>query len=93
MRSLFDSLSKFIFIFAIAGFFYGIWKFPDAPIRPCGENRYCGKYGKAHSVEDFRDYNRWEIFNMISIPSAIFLALFNDRMKKKFKPEQYFPQK
>jgi hypothetical protein len=93
VKKLFDYLSKFIFIFAVVFFFYGVWKYPDGPIKVCGENRYCGKQGQPHTIEDFEDHNRWNIISMTLIPLAILLSFINNGIKKKDDLEQNFSSK
>ena len=49
---------RFIFaLFLLASmlcyFFYGVARFPDAPIEPCGTNQYCGKQGQPHTLDEF----------------------------------------
>ncbi len=41
-------------------FFYGILRFPDGPIHPCGINRYCGKQGQPHTLQQYRAFKSWE---------------------------------
>jgi hypothetical protein len=52
----------FLSVISIMGyvFHYGVTRFPDSPIAPCGTDQYCGKQGQLHTAEEFKDYHRWE---------------------------------
>ncbi|MCC6327842.1 MAG: hypothetical protein IT174_04945 [Acidobacteria bacterium] len=83
MRTVISFLSKFVFAFTVAFFFYGIVRFPDSPIQPCGEALYCGKQGQSRTPEDFRAYKQWKTVNMIAFPLMFLLILANKRIEKK----------
>jgi hypothetical protein len=44
----------------LALFAYGLARFPDAPLHPCGSNRYCGKQGQPHTEKQYRDFVLWQ---------------------------------
>jgi hypothetical protein len=52
---------------------YGIYNFPDAPIRQT-EGGYAGKGGKPRTQEDFEAFVRWEKAMFIVFPSALLLG-------------------
>lgn len=56
-------------------FLSGVIRFPDAPIQPCGEARYCGKWGVPHSIEEFESFKFWETSIMIVWPILIVVGL------------------
>jgi hypothetical protein len=62
-------------------FFYGMFHYPDAPIRPCINHGYCGKQGQPHSVQEFSDFKLWETTLMWAWPIGM-LALFFLKKKK-----------
>jgi hypothetical protein len=66
-------------------FFYGIVRFPDGPIHPCGTNRYCGKWGRPHTLQQYRAFEIWETTLIYMLPVGIIsLALLNkDKVRKQ----------
>ena len=50
---------------------YGIYRFPDAPIRQCGENCFQGKQGQPRSQADFEAFNTW----LIVAPALVVLSI------------------
>jgi len=42
---------------------WGMWQFPDAPLRPCAQG-YCGKYGALHTLAGYQCYVWWERISM-----------------------------
>jgi len=56
-------------------FFYGLYRFPDAPFRPCNAQQYCGKQGKPHTLEEYIAFKRWESTLIWLWPSGM-LVLF-----------------
>jgi hypothetical protein len=53
--------------------FYGIYKFPDAPIRQTAGG-YVGKGGGARTREDFEAFNAWKTTLLFVVPSAFVFA-------------------
>jgi hypothetical protein len=41
-------------------FSYGLLRFPDAPLHPCGLDSYCGKQGQPHSEKEYRAFVLWQ---------------------------------
>ena len=62
------------FLFAAGTGIYGVYNFPDAPIRQTADG-YVGKGGKAHTQEDFDAFNLWKRVLFVAFPSAFVLAL------------------
>lgn len=52
---------------------YGVYNFPDAPLRRAGEG-YVGKHGKPHTREEFESFVRWKSAMLVVFPSAFVLA-------------------
>jgi hypothetical protein len=44
----------------LALFGYGLFRFPDAPLHPCGVNGYCGKQGQPRTEKEYRDFVMWQ---------------------------------
>lgn len=80
---LLNLIIKFVFAFTLIWFFWGAVRFPDAPIRTCGENNYCGKQGQHRSKEDFENFRRWEIGNYIAFPTTFLLLTLSKKFNKK----------
>jgi hypothetical protein len=49
-------------------FVYGAGRFFDGPIRPCGEAKYCEKYGYPRPELEYRAYIFWQSGLSISWP-------------------------
>ena len=58
---------------AVGAGVYGVYNFPDAPLRRAGEG-YVGKYGKPHTREEFEAFGRWMSVMFVAFPSAFVLA-------------------
>ena len=63
-------------------FFYGIARFPDAPIHECATG-FCGKQGQAHTIADYHAFSVWQTTIFIVWPiGLIFLTLLQrDKLK------------
>src|SRR5262245_51527391 len=71
-------------LLAAATLVYGIWYFPDAPIRPEGSG-YRGKTGTPRTLEDFTAFTNWLTALLIVFPLAFgsgFAYLFADSRRK-----------
>jgi hypothetical protein len=74
-----------IFLCSIAWFFSGMFRFPDAPIQLCGEEKYCGKQGQPHTKQDYESFHFWQKTLFITHPTAILMAILLNVFKKKMK--------
>lgn len=54
---------------AIATAAYGVYNFPDAPIRPSGGG-YAGKTGRPHTRSDYERYLNWSVVMWTTFPAA-----------------------
>jgi hypothetical protein len=52
---------------------YGIYNFPDAPIRPAAQG-YVGKTGKPHTQAEYEGFVAWKKTMFIVFPSALVLG-------------------
>ena len=59
MRPRLVLLAKVLFGVFLVAFAYGLYRFPDSPIRYV-DGQYVGKYGALHSREDFEQMKLWE---------------------------------
>lgn len=51
----------FILLGTMLGVFaYGLIRYPDGPIHPCGVGHYCGKQGQPHTREQYLAFERWQ---------------------------------
>lgn len=60
-------------LMAVAAGVYGVYNFPDAPLRETREG-YVGKYGKPHTREEFEAFTRWKSVMLVVFPSAFVFA-------------------
>ncbi len=58
---------------AITGF-YGVYKFPDAPIRQ-HERGYVGRIGQPHTQEEFEGFLAWEKAMFLVFPAAFLFGI------------------
>jgi hypothetical protein len=63
-------LFVFIALFMISAA-TGPWRFPDAPVRQCGAEQFCGRSGGLHSEMEFKSYVAWERTTLILFPVAV----------------------
>ena len=52
---------------------YGVYNFPDAPIRP-GGGGYVGKTGTPHTRDDYDRYLNWSLAMWTAFPAAFILG-------------------
>ncbi|WBS05570.1 hypothetical protein OU994_15410 [Pseudoduganella sp. SL102] len=78
-----QALSFAIVACCLAVFFYGLITYPDAPYKPCVDGPYCGKTGKHHSYETYRDWNRWEGVLIACWPFGLLAAFGLNRLRKQ----------
>jgi hypothetical protein len=70
-------------------FCFGMWKFPDAPIHPCGDGKYCGKQGQPHTYKDYESYNLWNTTMLYLWPIGMgCLILLRSKKDAKTDPWQ-----
>jgi hypothetical protein len=63
-------LASVVAVFASA-FIYGFVTYPDAPIRRCGDNQFCGKWNKLHTEREFKEFGLWETALLGSFAFAV----------------------
>ena len=61
-------------LLAAATMFYGMYYFPDAPIRQIA-GKYVGKGGSPRTQEDFEAFLRWEKAMLVVFPSVFVFGL------------------
>ena len=75
-------------LLAAATGLYGVYNFPDAPIRQTGSG-YVGKGGKPHTREEFERFILWQQVMFIVFPSAFVLGFafaITDSAKRRKRP-------
>jgi hypothetical protein len=76
-------LAAFIVLF-VSVFAYGIVNYPDAPIRRCGVDQFCGKSHKLHTEQEFRDFSIWEAMLIYSfVPGFVAGNLLGWRTRRR----------
>jgi hypothetical protein len=72
-------------LLAVATGVYGIYNFPDAPIRQTG-NGYAGKHGKPRTAEEFEKFVLWQKVMFVVFPAAFIFgfgfAIADSRRRK-----------
>jgi hypothetical protein len=56
-------------------FAYGIYNFPDAPLRLKDNGEYRGKSGKLHTQQEYENFKLWETTLLVVFP-ALFIFAF-----------------
>jgi hypothetical protein len=78
-----------IAVAAIMGmlFVYGLIRFPDAPLHPCGDHSYCGKQGQPHTQKQFEDFEIWQntFFWVWPIGLIALYVLNRDRIRSRVR--------
>ena len=73
------------FLVAAGTGIYGVYNFPDAPIRQTAEG-YRGKGGKAHTLDEFEKFVVWKRTMFVTFPSAFLFgfafAIADGRLRK-----------
>lgn len=67
------ALTLLAFLSAVATGIYGVYNFPDAPLRQT-ENGYRGKQGRPRTLEDYEKYLLWKKALLITFPAAFIFA-------------------
>jgi hypothetical protein len=71
---------------AVATGIYGVWNFPDAPLR-FKDGGYVGKTGKPHTQAEFEAYRAWKGVLLVVFPSVFILgfafALADSRSRRR----------
>ena len=70
----------------VAYFLYGLIRFPDSPIHPCGWGSYCGKQGQPRTPEDYRANQLWQTGLMWGWPVGMGLIIL---IKRKITPTNW----
>jgi hypothetical protein len=60
MTPVLEIVAKVCFLAYMFFFVYGVIRYPDAPIRPCGADSYCGKQGQLHDRGEYEGFQLWE---------------------------------
>jgi hypothetical protein len=72
-------------LLAVATMFYGVYNFPDAPIRQT-TGGYEGKGGRARTQEDFEAFIAWEKAMIVVFPAVFglgFASVCIDAMQRR----------
>ncbi|MGH9901377.1 MAG: hypothetical protein ACRD68_06075 [Pyrinomonadaceae bacterium] len=75
-------------LLAAATGIYGVYHFPDAPLRPT-EGGYVGKGGRPRTREDFEGFLLWKKAMLIVFPAAFALGFacgITDTVRRRRKP-------
>jgi hypothetical protein len=71
-------------VIAIAVFFYGFLRYPDAPFHACQTAAgYCGKWGKPHTADEYRGFIAWQRMLVLLWPLAMIAAFILYKNKSK----------
>ena len=75
-----------IFAALICLFIYGVVRFPDGPIRPCGNEQFCGKHGKFHSSDEYKSFKEWDTAMGFGWPLGLLSLFLISLRPKKLRP-------
>jgi len=78
MQRLRKIFSTIVMAYMILLFSYGLLRYPDAPIHPCGTSGFCGKQGQPHTEADYRQFLVWDsLLAWTWMPGLLVLGLLN----------------
>ncbi len=85
MRRALVAILYGVLAFGVLWFLSGVFRFPHAPINPCGTDQFCGKGGRLYSREVYEAFLLWQTVFLISFPLAMiaFLIIRFLRGKKR----------
>ena len=70
-------------------FIYGVVRFPDAPIHPCGVDQYCGKQNQPHTKERFEEFLTWEGALIVAAPFGFGAGFLLERRSRRRKSKAW----
>jgi hypothetical protein len=77
-------LSVMIAIIMVAFFCYGLFQYPDAPIKPCTASPgFCGKQGQLHTLLEYQRFATWEHALIILWPVGLLSLFLLNRKRPK----------
>ncbi len=68
-------------------FAYGFVTYPDAPIRRCGADQFCGKSNRPHTEQEFKEFTSWESMLLASFASAFVAGHLLERRRRRRAPQ------
>jgi hypothetical protein len=71
MGKMFNKFLSFLVMLFVAAVTLFVWTFPDAPIRPCGAEQFCGRSDGPHTQADFRKYVVLERAMLFTLPLSL----------------------
>ncbi len=72
--------SSIIGLTMVTIFFYGWFRYPDAPLHACGGAMgFCGKQGQPHSLAEYRAFMVWQTSLLIIWPSGMMASFLLNR--------------
>jgi hypothetical protein len=83
MRKPYKAITNILGFAIVVVFFYGIVRFPDFPLEPCGANKYCGHHGHFYTVSEYHAYLTWHQVLWWGSSLAILAVYLLYRLAKK----------
>ena len=83
MKSALDIFLASIVALCLSTLVYGLVSFPDAPIRRCGANQFCGKWNKLHTEREYEDFIAWERALFFSFPFGLGASALLARRRRR----------
>jgi hypothetical protein len=77
---------------AVGSGIYGVYNFPDAPLRPAA-NGYVGKLGKPHTAAEFENYLLWKKALLITFPAVFVFGFAFGFSDNRDRRRHGFPKK
>jgi hypothetical protein len=79
-----EDLMRTIFIVIGLLWIYGVYFYPDAPIKRCDDG-FCGKHGPTRTLAEFRSYEKWESLLFFSFFLGFLSLLY---LRTKLPPDR-----
>jgi hypothetical protein len=86
MNHLWKILAGIVAATMFGYFAYGMVRFPDSPIHPCDDGRYCGKQGQPHTLKDYHAHQLWQTGLMWGWPLGMVALVL---IKRKIPPTDW----
>ena len=77
-----DVIGGLVALVMMSVFYYGWFKYPDAPIHECsGPTGFCGKQGQPHTALEFQQFEIWQTSLFVIWPMGMLIVFLINRKR------------